>query len=201
MYASALHGRKGHARGAKSKTGLLPGEALQQSAGPFWQQPEGNGRPGAPLSVAFLAQTPGLRFVKRLDWHPMPPVRTCGHSVNRSTMSELAQVRHGRVLNEKMRIGGKLVGGDRVIEVRNPYTSAVVGTVPQASVDDIRSAFAIAKKYKPSLTRHDRYRISHRAAELIRGRSAEISDLITAESGLCKKDSLYEVGRACDVFV
>ena len=116
-------------------------------------------------------------------------------------MSELAQVRHGRVLNEKMRIGGKLVGGDRVIEVRNPYTSAVVGTVPQASVDDIRSAFAIAKKYKPSLTRHDRYRISHRAAELIRGRSAEISDLITAESGLCKKDSLYEVGRACDVFV
>ena len=26
-------------------------------------------------------------------------------------MSELAQVRHGRVLNEKMRIGGKLVGG------------------------------------------------------------------------------------------
>ena len=28
----------------------------------------------------------------------------------------------------------------------------------------------------------------------------EISDLITAESGLCKKDTLYEVGRACDVF-
>ena len=28
----------------------------------------------------------------------------------------------------------------------------------------------------------------------------EISDLITAESGLSKKDSLYEVGRAFDVF-
>ncbi|MDE2004524.1 MAG: phosphonoacetaldehyde dehydrogenase, partial [Betaproteobacteria bacterium] len=27
-----------------------------------------------------------------------------------------------------------------------------------------------------------------------------ISDLITAECGICKKDSLYEVGRACDVF-
>jgi aldehyde dehydrogenase (NAD+) len=36
---------------------------------------------------------------------------------------------------------------------------------------------------------------------LIRERSEKISDLITAESGLCKKDSLYEVGRACDVFV
>ncbi len=116
-------------------------------------------------------------------------------------MSELAQVRHGRVLNEKMRIGGKLVGGERVIEVHNPYTGAVVGTVPKASVDDIRHAFAIAKRFKSTLTRHDRYRISHRAADLIRERSAEISDLITAESGLCKKDSLYEVGRACDVFV
>ena len=63
-------------------------------------------------------------------------------------MSELAQVRHGRVLNEKMRIGGKLVGGDRVIEVRNPYTGAIVGTVPKASVDDIRHAFAIAKRFK-----------------------------------------------------
>ena len=116
-------------------------------------------------------------------------------------MSELAQVRHGRVLNEKMRIGGKLVGGDRIIEVRNPYTGAIVGTVPMASVDDIRHAFATAKRFKSPLTRHDRYRISHRAAVLIHERAEEISDLITAESGLCKKDSLYEVGRACDVFV
>ena len=28
-----------------------------------------------------------------------------------------------------------------------------------------------------------------------------MSDLITAECGICKKDSLYEVGRACDVFM
>ncbi len=116
-------------------------------------------------------------------------------------MAELAQVRHGRVLNEKMRIGGRLVGGERAIEVRNPYTGAIVGTVPKARVDDIRHAFAIAKQFKPSLTRHDRYRILHQVAELIRQRTVDISDLITAESGLCKKDSLYEVGRACDVFV
>ena len=69
---------------------------------------------------------------------------------------------------------------------------------PDGSAAPLREA--IAKKFKSTLTRHDRYRISHRAAELIRERSAEISDLITAESGLCKKDSLYEVGRACDVF-
>jgi phosphonoacetaldehyde dehydrogenase len=116
-------------------------------------------------------------------------------------MSELAQIRHGRVLHEKMRIGGKLVGGERAIEVHNPYTGSVVGSVPRASVDDIRRAFSIGKRFASKLSRYDRYRICYRAAELIRSRTAEISDLITAECGICKKDSLYEVGRACDVFV
>src|SRR4030095_9861262 len=47
------------------------------------QQPEGNRRRGPPLCVVRLAQTPGLRFVVRLDWRPMPPVRVCVHSVSR----------------------------------------------------------------------------------------------------------------------
>src|SRR5438270_11053909 len=79
----ALQGQKGHARGAKPKAGSLPGEALQRRAWPFWQQPDGNGWHGAPLFVALLAETPGLRCVGRLDWHPMPAVRTRGHSANR----------------------------------------------------------------------------------------------------------------------
>jgi len=113
----------------------------------------------------------------------------------------LHDLHHGEPLHEQMRIAGEKVGGERTIDVRNPYSGALVGTVPKASVDDIRRAFAIARGYRPQLTRHDRYRILHRTAELIRARTAEISDLITAECGICKKDSLYEVGRACDVFV
>jgi aldehyde dehydrogenase (NAD+) len=116
-------------------------------------------------------------------------------------MADLAHVRSGRVLHEKMRIAGKQVGGERVIEVLNPFTGAVVGTVPKGSVDEVRRAFSVARGFKSKLTRYDRYTICYRAAELIRGRSAEISDLITAECGICKKDSLYEVGRACDVFI
>ncbi len=116
-------------------------------------------------------------------------------------MTELQDVRHGAVLHAKMRIAGDEVGGARTIDVRNPYNGQVVGTVPKATVEDIRRAFAIAKGYKATLTRHDRYRILYRAAEIIRSRSDAISDLITAECGICKKDSLYEVGRACDVFV
>src|SRR6266581_934825 len=115
--------------------------------------------------------------------------------------ADLARVRTGRVLHEKMRIGGKLVGGERVIEVGNPFTGALVGTVPKAGVDEVRRAFSIARQFKSKLSRYDRYSICHRAAELIRARTESISDLITAESGLSKKDSLYEVGRACDVFV
>ena len=105
------------------------------------------------------------------------------------------------IRHESMRIAGDRVSRDRIIEVRNPYTGAVVGTVPKATVDDLRRAFAIARAYRPVLTRFERSRILHRAAEIIRGRTDELSDLITAECGICKKDSLYEVGRACDVFV
>ncbi len=113
----------------------------------------------------------------------------------------LSDLRHGGELHETMRIAGEHVGGTRVIDVHNPYTGARVGTVPKATADDIRRAIAIARGYRSTLTRHDRYRILHRAAEIIRARGDAISDLITAECGICKKDSLYEVGRACDVFV
>jgi phosphonoacetaldehyde dehydrogenase len=105
------------------------------------------------------------------------------------------------IRREAMRIAGERVARDRVIEVRNPYTGGLVGTVPKASVDDVRRAFTIARAYRPTLTRYERYAILYKTAEIIRSRMETLSDLITAESGLSKKDSRYEVGRACDVFV
>ena len=80
---------------------------------------------------------------------------------------------------------------DRVIEVFNPYTEQVIATVPKATLEDIKRAFSIAKGYKPKLTRFERANILNRAAELIRARTDELSDLITAECGICKKDSTY----------
>src|SRR5512132_1216738 len=101
---------------------------------------------------------------------------------------------------EAMRIAGERVHAPRTLDVLNPYTNALVGTVPRASVDDVRRAFAVARAYKPRLTRFERYEICRRASDLIRSRATELSALITAECGICVKDSLYEVGRACDVF-
>jgi phosphonoacetaldehyde dehydrogenase len=102
---------------------------------------------------------------------------------------------------EAMRIGGVSVHTDRVIEVFNPYTEQLIGTVPKASVDDVRRAFSIAKAYKARLTRYERAAVLNKAAAIIRSRIEEFSDLITAESGLCKKDSTYEVGRVSDVLL
>jgi putative phosphonoacetaldehyde dehydrogenase len=102
---------------------------------------------------------------------------------------------------DSVRIGATRMKAARVGEVRNPYTGGIAGTVPMVGVADVRRAIEIARAYKSALSRYDRYQICYRAAELIRARTAAISDLITAESGLSKKDSVYEVGRACDVFL
>ena len=104
------------------------------------------------------------------------------------------------VRREALRIAGMRVSTERQSEVFNPYTGALVGTVGCASVEDVRRAIACGKSFRPRLTRYERYRICYQTAEALRARTEEIANLITAESGLCKKDSLYEVGRACDVF-
>jgi len=109
--------------------------------------------------------------------------------------------RAGAVRREGLRICGTRVDTERSSEVLNPYSGALVGTVACASVDDVRRAIATAKAFRPRLTRYERYRICYRTAEALRARTEEIANLITAESGLCKKDSTYEVGRACDVFL
>jgi aldehyde dehydrogenase (NAD+) len=104
------------------------------------------------------------------------------------------QVRH-----ESLRIGGEKIRRAELIEVFNPYNSELVGTVPKATLADVQHAFAWARGYRAQLTRYERSQILRRAAEIVRERTEEIADLITAESGLCKKDSLYEAGRVSDV--
>ena len=103
-------------------------------------------------------------------------------------------------LHEKLRIGGEKIDRDERIEVFNPWDNSVVGTVPCATREDVARAFDIAASYTPTLTRYERQQILLRSAEILTSRRDEISDLITAELGISKQDSLYEVGRAFDVF-
>ena len=106
---------------------------------------------------------------------------------------------------EALRIAGEKIGaertGDRAIVVDNPYTGQPVGTVPKATLDEVRRTYEAARAYKPTLSRFDRANILNKAAALVRGRTAEIAGLITAECGLSMKDSTYEAGRVADVLM
>ncbi|AJP56264.1 phosphonoacetaldehyde dehydrogenase [Pandoraea vervacti] len=106
---------------------------------------------------------------------------------------------HPEFRAEALRIGGEKVTRERIIEVFNPYSGDLVGTVPKASLDDVRRAFSIAKQYRSTLTRFERANILDKAAALLRARTAEAAAIITMESGLCKKDAVYEIGRVADV--
>jgi len=112
-----------------------------------------------------------------------------------SALMESATPRH-----EPMRIAGEKVDADSRIEVRYPYTDAVIGTVPAGTAAHARRAIEAAAGFKPTLTRYERQRILETAADKLVERRDEISDLITLELGISKQDSLYEVGRAYDVF-
>jgi putative phosphonoacetaldehyde dehydrogenase len=102
--------------------------------------------------------------------------------------------------HEDMRIAGRRVATQERIEVRSPFTGEVVGTVPAATPAQVAEAFRLGEAYKPRLTRWERQKILLRTAELLAERREAIATLISMESGLCRKDALYEVGRACDVY-
>jgi phosphonoacetaldehyde dehydrogenase len=104
-------------------------------------------------------------------------------------------------IRESLRIAGERVDRDRVIEVRHPFDGTLAGTVPKATREDVKRALKIARAFRSPLTRHDRYQILMKAGAIIASKRDELARLITLESGLCLKDSSYEVGRASDVLL
>ncbi|MCA3624514.1 MAG: phosphonoacetaldehyde dehydrogenase [Methylobacterium sp.] len=101
---------------------------------------------------------------------------------------------------EAMRIAGKPVSTDDVIEVKNPYDGSLVGSVPMARPEHVREAFRKARDFKPKLSRYERQQILQKTAQLLADRREEFARLISAESGLCWKDAIYESTRAYDVW-
>ena len=57
-----------------------------------------------------------------------------------STAAEALDIDAAGIRREGMRIAGERVERARTIAVHNPYTGALVGTVPKATVDDVRRA-------------------------------------------------------------
>ena len=104
-----------------------------------------------------------------------------------------------------MRLVGRKVGADRsadrAIAVHNPYTEKQIGSVPKATLEEVRETYAAMQAYRSTLTRFERAAILNRAAEIAKRRQDEVAKLISAEAGLCMKDAIYEAGRVSDVFL
>ncbi|MDB0003428.1 phosphonoacetaldehyde dehydrogenase [Alphaproteobacteria bacterium] len=104
------------------------------------------------------------------------------------------------IKHQSMRIAGKKIDAEKNINVHYPYTNEIIGTVPAGTAEHAKQALDIATNYQPKLTRYERQQILQKTAEELVRRKEEISDVITYELGISKQDSLYEVGRAFDVF-
>lgn len=96
-------------------------------------------------------------------------------------------------------IGGEPVSGEGEIAVTNPWDGSLVGTVASLTQTDAERAVATARSAFCKLTRHERSVILSRARDVFTERADEFAQLITSESGLCLRDSTYEIGRCRDV--
>ena len=84
--------------------------------------------------------------------------------------------------------------------VRSPYSGEPVGEVRLSRPEAIREMLAAGAAYRNELSRHERAEVLFAVAGELTSRSEQLAALITAESGLCLKDSRHELSRAADVF-
>ena len=88
------------------------------------------------------------------------------------------------IRHESMRIAGRHASTDDLIEVFNPYTNEVVGTVPAGRPEHVQEAFAKARAFRPRLTRFERQRILQTTAETLRDRKEDFARLLKEAYGL-----------------
>jgi phosphonoacetaldehyde dehydrogenase len=96
-------------------------------------------------------------------------------------------------------IAGEPVTSDRFIEVENPYDHSIVGRVSECESQHTEKAIQSALQAGTRLTRYERFEILDKTRRDLEAKKEEFAKLITSEAGLCMRETLYEVGRACDV--
>ena len=93
-------------------------------------------------------------------------------------------------------IAGEAVGGD-LLDVIYPYTGEVAGRVRQVDAAGLERALTATQAVE--LTRWARHEILTKARSLLSERAEEFAQLIRCETGLCMRETRYEVGRTQDV--
>ena len=87
--------------------------------------------------------------------------------------------------------------GDELLDVIYPYNGEVTGRVRQVDGAGLEHALAATKPVE--LSRWARHEILTKARALLSERAEEFAQLIRSESGLCMRETRYEVGRSQDV--
>jgi putative phosphonoacetaldehyde dehydrogenase len=96
-------------------------------------------------------------------------------------------------------IGGRQVISGQWIEIRNSYSGNIVGRVSGVGKYETLAVIQATRAAQVGLSRQERNRILNKMAERLESERELASGMITDESGLSRKDTLYEVGRAIDV--
>ena len=105
---------------------------------------------------------------------------------------------------KKILIGGRWVDTNSYIDVINPYDGKVIDSVSKASSEDIKEAVDSAVRgsiIMRRLSRHKRYEILSKAAELMLNRKDEIARTMSLESGKPLSFAKGEVSRAHETIV
>src|SRR5579862_5574337 len=97
-------------------------------------------------------------------------------------------------------IDGKEESGSGSFEVRFPYTGEIIGTAPRLGKEQVVHALERARDTRIELSGHERAQLLNRIADRLQAEEVAFAQLITMESGLCLKDTAYELRRAQDVF-
>ncbi|WP_374250751.1 MULTISPECIES: NAD-dependent succinate-semialdehyde dehydrogenase [Xanthobacter] len=106
---------------------------------------------------------------------------------------------HFTLLRDKMLIGGAWVDADggETIEVNNPATGAIIGTIPKAGAAETRRAIAAAAeafKTWRATTAAERAAKLHKLADLITQNADELALILTTEQGKPLAEAKGEVG-------
>lgn len=88
---------------------------------------------------------------------------------------------------------------EKTFGIKNPYNNEIVGRVPDAGREDVISAMRLSYSREKNLAPDQRAEILENAAKAVKSSQQEIARIITSESGLCLKDTLYEVNRVHNV--
>lgn len=103
------------------------------------------------------------------------------------------------VLDLPSYVAGKPAGTHEKATVHDPYTGELAGRVWLVGPSHVEDMIETMLRAGPPLSRYQRYGILVRARVQLHDRADEFAQLICRESGLCLRETQYEVGRAQDV--